>query len=161
MSSIHHEIVYAHPIERVWTAITSSDALAAWLMENDFRPRVGHRFQFRAKPQPGWRGYVDCEVLELDPPRRMRLSWVGDESMPVTYVTFALTAVEGGTRLVFDHTGFVGVKGFFVKSMMNNGWGKKMLRGSLPRVLATLASGSTDLGTHACEGEGEPAGGRR
>jgi uncharacterized protein YndB with AHSA1/START domain len=160
MSSIHHEIVYAHPIERVWTAITSSQALAAWLMENDFSPRVGHRFRFRAKPQPGWRGYVDCEVLELDPPRRMRLSWVGDESMPVTYVTFALTAVDGGTRLVFDHTGFVGMKGFFVKSMMNNGWGKKMLRGSLPRVLDRIAAGTllADLGLKECEGE--PAGRR-
>ena len=32
--------------------------LAAWLMENDIRPVVGHRFTFRAQPTPGWNGVV-------------------------------------------------------------------------------------------------------
>lgn len=52
------------PPERVWRALTDPDELEAWLMENDVEPRVGHRFQFRDEPKPGWRGVVDCEVLE-------------------------------------------------------------------------------------------------
>jgi uncharacterized protein YndB with AHSA1/START domain len=58
---------YPHPVERVWAALTSSDALAVWLMPNDFKPVVGHRFTFRTKPAPGFDGIVHCEVL-LPPP---------------------------------------------------------------------------------------------
>src|SRR5947208_1487503 len=64
MSDIIREAVYPHPPERVWQALTDPAALAAWLMPNDFKPQVGHKFQFRVpKPPRGWRGIVDCEVL--------------------------------------------------------------------------------------------------
>jgi catechol 2,3-dioxygenase-like lactoylglutathione lyase family enzyme len=43
-------VVYPHPADRVWAALTSSEALAAWFMPNDFEPAVGHRFTFQAKP---------------------------------------------------------------------------------------------------------------
>jgi Activator of Hsp90 ATPase homolog 1-like protein len=39
-------VTYRHPIDRVWAALTSSEALAAWLMPNDFQPVPGHRFTF-------------------------------------------------------------------------------------------------------------------
>jgi len=39
---LRFEAVYDHPIERVWRAITDSQAIAQWLMKNDFEPRVGH-----------------------------------------------------------------------------------------------------------------------
>jgi uncharacterized protein YndB with AHSA1/START domain len=35
------EEVYAHPIEKVWAAVTDTEHLAVWLMQNDFEPRVG------------------------------------------------------------------------------------------------------------------------
>lgn len=56
MSDITVEAVYPHPPARVWRALTDPDELESWLMENDFQPRVGHRFQFRDEPRPGWRG---------------------------------------------------------------------------------------------------------
>ena len=37
-------------IEKVWSALTDSSKLAKWVMENDFKPVVGHRFQFRMQP---------------------------------------------------------------------------------------------------------------
>ena len=67
-ADIDASVVYPHPVDRVWEALTSSEALAAWLMPNDFKPAVGHRFTFRTKPAPGFDGVVRCEVLELDPP---------------------------------------------------------------------------------------------
>jgi uncharacterized protein YndB with AHSA1/START domain len=70
-------VSYPHPVSRVWEALTSSEALTAWLMPNDFKPVVAHRFTFRTKPAPGFDGIVRCEVLELDPPRRMVWSWAG------------------------------------------------------------------------------------
>ncbi|HEX4840964.1 MAG TPA: SRPBCC domain-containing protein, partial [bacterium] len=58
---------FPHPIETVWRAFTDPAALATWLMLNDFEPRVGHRFTLRSEAVPGWRGWIECEVLELDP----------------------------------------------------------------------------------------------
>ena len=39
-----------HSPERVWEAITQSAYLDRWLMKNDFKPIVGHRFTFQAQP---------------------------------------------------------------------------------------------------------------
>ncbi len=66
---------YTHPIDKVWAAITDPAALAQWLMVNDFEPRIGKRFTLRAEPTAEWRGWMDCEVLEMEPPRRMVWSW--------------------------------------------------------------------------------------
>ena len=59
---LHFEFIYPHPPERVWAAITSSEAMSQWLMPNDFQLVVGHRFQFRTKPAPGFDGIVHCEA---------------------------------------------------------------------------------------------------
>ncbi len=49
-------VSYPHPPGLVWEALTSSEALTAWLMPNGFKPVVGHRFTFRAKPAPRFDG---------------------------------------------------------------------------------------------------------
>ena len=46
------ERLMAHPPEKIWRALTESALVADWLMQNDFEPRVGHRFNFRARPIP-------------------------------------------------------------------------------------------------------------
>lgn len=140
MGDITVETVYPHPPERVWRALTDPDELEAWLMENDFEPRVGHRFQFRDEPKPGWRGIVDCEVLEVDEPRRLSFTWRGDEEGEPTVVTFILTPTDGGTCLRLEHTGFRGVGGFFTRLILSRGWKKKLLREKLPAVLETMTA---------------------
>ena len=40
---LRFEATYPHPPERVWRALTDPKALAEWLMENDFEPRLGHQ----------------------------------------------------------------------------------------------------------------------
>jgi len=47
-----------HPHAKVWRALTEPELLAAWLMANDMRALVGHRFTFKQQPgvlahQPG------------------------------------------------------------------------------------------------------------
>jgi uncharacterized protein YndB with AHSA1/START domain len=44
-------------------------------MKNDFQPVVGHRFQFRATPQPHWNDVIDCEVLVVEAYQRLSYSW--------------------------------------------------------------------------------------
>ena len=90
----------AHPPEKVWRALTEAPLLAQWLMANDFQPVVGHRFTFRAEPQPHWDGVVPCEVLAIEPPSRLVLKWMA------WTVTLALTATAGGTHLRMEQAPF-------------------------------------------------------
>ena len=64
-----------HAPRKVWRALTQSDLLAKWVMPNDLRPEVGHRFTFRTDPGHGWDGIVYGEVLEVVPPDRLKYSW--------------------------------------------------------------------------------------
>lgn len=124
-----------HPPQRVWRALTDPDALAEWLMPNDFKPMLGHRFQFRSKPMPGWRGFVDCEVVELEPPRRLAYTWIGDEDWDApTLVRWTLEPDGAGTLLVLEHTGFKEPWGRSVADMLRGGW-DGMLAKRLPSVL--------------------------
>ena len=117
-----------HPPEKVWRALTQPHFIEEWLMKNDFKPAVDHRFNFRAE----W-GAVECQVLEVEPSRRLSYSWAafGLESV----VSWTLTPTSGGTRLRMEQTGFradqkqayAGAKG---------GWSEFMT--NLERVLAGM-----------------------
>ena len=58
--SIVIERVMPHPPEKIWRALTQSPLIEEWLMKNDFRPVVGHKFNFHADPMPGWNGVTDA-----------------------------------------------------------------------------------------------------
>ncbi|MGH9616255.1 MAG: SRPBCC family protein [Acidobacteriaceae bacterium] len=100
--------------EKVWRALTEPKLLEAWLMRNDIRAEVGHRFNFWARPVPGWDGTVYCEVLEVVPQQRLAYSWRGGSRKLEGYgheidtvVTWKLTPTgNGGTRLHLEHSGF-------------------------------------------------------
>ena len=74
---IKHQFTLPQPPEVVWEYLTDPELLAQWLMPNDFKPEVGHKFQFGAKPKfpLGFDGRIYCEVLEIIPLKR--LSFVG------------------------------------------------------------------------------------
>lgn len=136
-TEIHLTRTYPHPRAKVWRAITEPALVEKWLMRPDgLAPVVGTKFKLIAKPQPGWRGFVECEVLEVVHERRFAFSWIGNEKQRPMIVTFTLDDDGDGTRFTLDHTGFEGVSGWFLaKLMMGPGW-KKMLATRLVRVLA-------------------------
>jgi uncharacterized protein YndB with AHSA1/START domain len=98
------EKVFPHPPEKLWRALTENSLLAQWLMKNDFEAVVGHKFQFRSEPVKNWDGVIDCEVLIVDPLKRLSYSWgaLGLGSV----VLFTLTPTEGGTHVRMEHSGF-------------------------------------------------------
>ena len=101
------ERVVPHPPEKVWRALTETALLEDWLMKNDFTATVGAKFTFRTQPMPHWNGVVECEVLAIEPHRRLSYSWnAGDGKKLYTTVTWTLTQVEGGTRLRMEQSGF-------------------------------------------------------
>ncbi len=108
--SVVLDVELKSPVERVWHALTDSATLSKWMLfkSNNFKPVVGHAFQFREAP--GWTGGVDCEVIEVDKPHRLSYTWVsGGESnlQHSTVVTWTLTEAEGGvTRLHLEQSGF-------------------------------------------------------
>jgi uncharacterized protein YndB with AHSA1/START domain len=129
--SIVVERLMPHPAEKIWRALTLSDLVVEWLMRNDFQPLLGHRFQFHATPLPGWSGVTNCQVVEIDPPRRLAYTW-GDgtesDSGLKTLVTWTLTPAEGGVLVRMAQSGFrpqdeAGYQG------MGGGW---------PRILGKL-----------------------
>ena len=139
MSKIVIETEYPYAPELVWDALTDSAALKQWLMDNDFVAQVGHRFQFRAKPNKHWRGVVDAEVLAVEPPTRLSYSWQGDEDKPATVVTWTLRRAGQGTHLTLEHTGFTGIGGFILSRLiLGPGW-KKLMTKLLPVVIAHVS----------------------
>lgn len=138
--SISQEYELTDPPAKVWRALTEPDLLAGWLMSNDIRPVVGTSFTFTAEPTPWWDGIVHCEVLEIDPRKRISYTWrSGPESSPLdTVVTWTLTPTSsGGTLLALEHSGFLPSNGFAFEGA-SKGWrhmGTQRLREVLARVV--------------------------
>jgi uncharacterized protein YndB with AHSA1/START domain len=136
-----HVVRYPHPVPAVWQAITDPAALAAWLMPNDFAPTVGHRFRLDARPAYG---FIDGEVLEIEPPNLLRCRWIVD-TVPTT-VTIQLQAEGTGTLLRLEHTGLPPEP----RASFEGGWGGKF-QYDLGLVLTGArdpARSSVDQGLH-------------
>lgn len=92
-------------IEKVWKALTDSDVLAQWIWDNDFKPAVGEKFQFRSEPNEWWDGIVNGEVLEVDEPRSLSYIWAS--AGETTTITWSLKkGSDGLTHVHFEQTGF-------------------------------------------------------
>ena len=121
-----------HSPQKIWRALTQAPLIGEWLMQNDFLPVVGHRFNFRSTPIHGWNGVTDCEVLEIVPLERLVYSWnaSGDQARDglKTIVTWTLAPSGNGTLVRMEQSGFrpqdeAGYRG------MGGGW---------PRILGRL-----------------------
>ena len=99
---------FTHPPAKLWRALTESNLLAQWMMKNDFQPTPGHKFQFRADPQPNWSGIVDCEVVAVEPQRRLAYNWgVGEDGSGMQWVVlWTLTPTANGTHVRMEQSGF-------------------------------------------------------
>jgi len=92
------------PPEKIWRALTQPHLIEEWLMKNDFKPVVGHHFNFRRDPVPNWNGIIDCEVLAVEPNRELSYTWGAMGAN--TVVTLTLTPTATGTHLRMEQTGF-------------------------------------------------------
>ena len=144
----------------MWLALTDSQLLGKWFMENDFVPSINHEFSFRMTPQKGWDGITHCKVIEIEPMERIAYTYRGSASGEKTLscagihsetadkamkgifteldsvLRFTLTPVCGGTTLELEHSGFNGFKLVIVSLVFSMGWKKqiKKLRTLLERM---------------------------
>jgi uncharacterized protein YndB with AHSA1/START domain len=135
LGTIRVDQFYPHPPAKVWRALTTPDLMAQWLMPGDFRPEPGHRFTLRARPvgATGFSGVIACQVLEVTPPRRLRISWAdaADPAGSRTEVSWTLAAEGTGTRLLLEHSGFDpdDPTQQLTRRIMGGGWRSRVLRG--------------------------------
>ena len=87
------------PPEKIWRALTQPHLIEEWLMQNDFKPVVDHRFNLRAD----W-GAVDCQVLAVEPNKTLSYTW-GAYGL-ASVVTWTLTPTSTGTHLRMEQLGF-------------------------------------------------------
>lgn len=106
--SVIIEREFAHPPEKIWRALTQPHLIAEWLMQNDFKPVAGHRFNLRTAPYGDWNGVIDCKVLAVEPDKALTYSWdSGEGALRVTsIVTWTLTPTGTGTHLRMVQSGF-------------------------------------------------------
>jgi uncharacterized protein YndB with AHSA1/START domain len=88
-----------HPPEKIWRALTQPHLIEEWLMKNDFKPVMDHKFNLSAD----W-GAVDCQVTAVEPNKTLAYTWAayGLESV----VTWTLTPTHTGTLLRMEQLGF-------------------------------------------------------
>jgi len=102
-------------------------------MKNDFQPVVGHRFNFRSTPVPGWNGVIDCEVMVVAPNSRLSYTW-GTMGMK-SVVAWTLTPTKDGTHVRMEHSGFRSEEDAAYKGAR---WGWTKFIGNLERVAGGL-----------------------
>jgi len=130
---------YPHPPAKVWRALTDPELIARWGMRTEgFSTEIGARFKFFGTPNRAWRGFIECEMLEARAPSRLRYSWVDRDGGTPTYVTWQLAARAGGTRLTFEHSGFRGLNGFLLATLVMGPGHREKLGRALPALLADL-----------------------
>jgi len=119
----------AFPPEKIWRALTQPHLIEEWLMKNDFKPVVDHRFNLRGD----W-GVVDCQVMVLEPNKTLSYTWaaMGLESV----VTWTLTPTRTGTHLRMEQAGF---RADQQQAYMGAKFGWQKFFASLERVVGGLS----------------------
>lgn len=111
--SVSAEKIFNHPLADVWRALTDSEWLSVWFFPNDVKPEVGHKFTIWSRPIERWDGEFKCQILEVDPEKKLRFSWSGGHPELKAFGRYMETEVvwtlgpapEGGTLFSFVQNG--------------------------------------------------------
>ncbi len=132
MPAFVKELTIAATPHSVFNALTQQDEIAHWWAnEARVKPEVGSLGEFRFRPPAG---DLQFEVAELD--QDEKVSWISRQGPPQwtgTSVTWQLTPVHNGTKLVFTHDGFAQVDEAYEQTRGN--W--EYFLGSLKSYLET------------------------
>lgn len=100
------ERTYHAPIESVWLAITTPDAIKHWFFDlPGFKAEVGAEFRFYGGKDENNQYLHICVVTEVVPGKKLTYSWRYDGYAGISYVSFELFSEGNQTRLKFTHDG--------------------------------------------------------
>ena len=107
MSAIVEELTIEAAPQRVWGALTLQDEIVQWwAYEARVKPEVGSLAEFRFR-QGAF--VMQFEVAELDQDEKVRWISKSPPQWAGSRVTWQLTPVHNGTKLIFTQDGFAQV----------------------------------------------------
>ncbi|QSO49871.1 SRPBCC domain-containing protein [Alicyclobacillus mengziensis] len=130
MAEIRKTVVIKAPVEKVWKAVSTSEGIATWWMQNTFKPELGCEFVLNAGPY----GDSPCKVTALKPMTKVGFDWDKD-----WHLTFELRDLgDNKTEFTLIHSGFdpekstaFGQPHSVVREIMDGGW-EKIVKEKLP-----------------------------
>jgi uncharacterized protein YndB with AHSA1/START domain len=118
------EIAIHASLERVWQALVSAEHRAAWWAYLELDPRPGGMVVERWHNDAGREVTTSGQVLELEPPRRLRCTWRDDDWSAFTEVEFDLRSGDETTLVSLRHDGWerLGGDGARLAAAHRTGW---------------------------------------
>lgn len=134
------ERLFKAPIDKVWTAITDNEEMKKWYFKlEDFKPKVGFKFDFIGGPEEGTQYLHLCEVTEVIEGKKIAYTWRYDNYPGNSLVTWELFDKGEQTLLRITHGGletFEEAGKDFARNNFNEGWAY-FLNTALQRHLET------------------------
>jgi uncharacterized protein YndB with AHSA1/START domain len=130
-TEIRNEWLYEDAPNEVWEYLTQPDLIALWLMPNNFKPLLGHEFEFRINPIPSLDldGIFYCKILKIEAFSQLSYSWKGGPGNGAftldTLVEWTLEPHENGTKLSLKQSGFKATN-LSIFNAMTDGWEKNI-----------------------------------
>ena len=119
------ERTFSVPAAKVWSAITDINELRNWYFQlEDFKAKVGFKFDFMGGPEDGKQYLHLCEVTEVIEGKKIAYSWRYDNYPGNSLVCWELIDKGEETLLRITHTGletFAGIGAEFEQSSFNEG----------------------------------------
>ncbi len=143
-TEIKNEWIYEQSPNKVWEYLTKAELIALWLMPNNFKPILGHEFQFQVKPIQSLDldGIFYCKVLEIEPLKKLVYSWKGGSGDGVftldTVVEWTLEKHGKGAKLLLRQSGFKEAN-FSIFTGMTSGW-----QSNIQKMINHLNANSND-----------------
>ena len=100
--TLRFELVYPHPVERVWSALTDTEQLALWFMPVELDARLGGRFVLTRDDGPQRGAGV---ITAYEPGHLLEVTFDEGESHfgPGCVVRFEVSADRDRSRVTFTH----------------------------------------------------------
>jgi uncharacterized protein YndB with AHSA1/START domain/uncharacterized damage-inducible protein DinB len=120
-NQVVHSVTVNTTPEMAFEALTQASELREWCSD-EARTEVRPGGRYEVRWNSGYR--AEGRFVELDPPRRAAITWLGSGEPGETRVEFTLEPAEGGQHVTITHSGFgQGEEWERVRTESDEGWG--------------------------------------
>lgn len=120
---IKKEHFFAHPIKKVWSAISKEEEISSWFIKADFKAEPGYQYTFTASEEQNCTEITG--VVKHADPYTLIYTWVVQNTKAETTVKWVLEESDGGTKLFLEHSGIASYEGETAVAMFTSfsqGW---------------------------------------
>ena len=121
---ISKEVLFSHPIQKVWDAISKAEEISTWFIKADFKAEEGYQYTFTSEPNEKGCTTISGEIKKANP-YVLIYTWVVADTGVETTVKWELETTSEGTRLNLEHSGISNYAGETAVAMFesfNGGW---------------------------------------